>query len=184
MNAILLRDPGSRYPKIDPIGKKYSAKVASMVDMPVEIGISKVLDMKTFEAGEPNDYEEKASRAARIIEDFDILYIHIKGPDEFGHDGDPKGKTRNIEEIDNRFFGNLLDSLKVVDPTIVVSGDHSTPCINKAHTDDPVPLLISGNRVMKDNSARFTESYASKGKLGLLMGESVLSTAITIALKG
>ena len=184
MNAILLRDPGSRYPKIDPIGKKYSAKVASMVDMPVEIGISKVLDMKTFEAGEPNDYEEKASRAARIIEDFDILYIHIKGPDEFGHDGDPKGKTRNIEEIDNRFFGNLLDSLKVVDPTIVVSGDHSTPCINKAHTDDPVPLLISGNRVIRDNSARFTESYASKGKLGLLMGESVLSTAISIALKG
>ena len=184
MNAILLRDPGSRYPKIDPIGKKYSAKVASMVDMPVEIGISKVLDMKTFEAGEPNDYEEKASRAARIIEDFDILYIHIKGPDEFGHDGDPKGKIRNIEEIDNRFFGNLLDSLKVVDPTIVVSGDHSTPCINKAHTDDPVPLLISGNRVIRDNSARFTESYASKGKLGLLMGESVLSTAISIALKG
>jgi 2,3-bisphosphoglycerate-independent phosphoglycerate mutase len=183
MNAILLRDPGSRYPKLDPIGKRYSAKVASMVDMPVEIGISKVLDMKTFEAGGPNDYEEKASRAARIIEDFDILYIHIKGPDEFGHDGDPKGKTRNIEEIDNRFFGNLLDSLKVIDPTIVVSGDHSTPCVNKAHTDDPVPLLISGNRVMKDNSARFTESYASKGKLGLLMGESVLSTAISIVLK-
>jgi 2,3-bisphosphoglycerate-independent phosphoglycerate mutase len=183
MNAILLRDPGSRYPKLDPIGKKYSVKVASMVDMPVEIGISKVLGMKAFEAGGLNDYERKAALAARIIEDFGILYVHIKGPDEFGHDGDAKGKTKNIEEIDNRFFGNLLDSLKVDDPTLVVSGDHSTPCIDKAHTDDPVPLLISGNRVMKDNSARFTESCASKGKLGLLMGACVLDTAINIVRK-
>ena len=180
MNAILLRDPGSRYPKIDPIGKKYSVKVASMVDMPVEIGISKVLDMKAFEAGGLDDYEQKAALAARIIEDFGMLYVHIKGPDEFGHDGDAKGKTKNIEDIDNRFFGNLLDSLKVNEPTIVVSGDHSTPCINKAHTDDPVPLLISGKRVMKDNSARFTENYASRGKLGSLMGASVLDTAINM----
>ena len=183
MNAILLRDPGSRYPKIDPIGKKYSVKVASMVDMPVEIGISKVLDMKAFEAGGLDDYEQKAALAARIIEDFGMLYIHIKGPDEFGHDGDAKGKTKNIEDIDNRFFGNLLDSLKVNEPTIVVSGDHSTPCINKAHTDDPVPLLISGKRIMKDNSARFTENYASRGKLGSLMGASVLDTAINMVRK-
>jgi 2,3-bisphosphoglycerate-independent phosphoglycerate mutase len=183
MNAILLRDPGSRYPKIDPIGKKYSVKVASMVDMPVEIGISKVLDMKAFEAGGLDDYEQKAALAARIIEDFGMLYVHIKGPDEFGHDGDAKGKTKNIEDIDNRFFGNLLDSLKVNEPTIVVSGDHSTPCINKAHTDDPVPLLISGKRVMKDNSARFTENYASRGKLGSLMGASVLNTAIKMVRK-
>jgi 2,3-bisphosphoglycerate-independent phosphoglycerate mutase len=183
MNAILLRDPGSRYPKIDPIGKKYSLKVASMVDMPVEIGISKVLDMKAFEAGGLDDYEKKAALAATIIEDFGMLYVHIKGPDEFGHDGDAKGKTKNIEDIDNRFFGNLLDSLKVNDPTIVVSGDHSTPCINKAHTDDPVPLLISGNRVMRDNSARFTESYASRGKLGSLLGASVLDTAINMVRK-
>ena len=183
MNAILLRDPGSRFPKIDPIGKKYSVKVASLVDMPVEIGISKVLDMKAFEAGGINDYEQKAALSARIIEDFDILYVHIKGPDEFGHDGDAKGKTKNIEEIDNRFFGNLLNSLKVDDTTIVISGDHSTPCINKAHSDDPVPLLISGERAMKDNSARFTESYASKGKLGLLMGASVLDTAINMVRK-
>jgi 2,3-bisphosphoglycerate-independent phosphoglycerate mutase len=139
--------------------------------------------MKAFEAGGLDDYEKKAALAATIIEDFGMLYIHIKGPDEFGHDGDAKGKTKNIEDIDNRFFGNLLDSLKVNDPTIVVSGDHSTPCINKAHTDDPVPLLISGNRVMKDNSVRFTESYASRGKLGSLLGASVLDTAINMVRK-
>jgi 2,3-bisphosphoglycerate-independent phosphoglycerate mutase len=183
MNAILLRDPGNRYPRIEPISKKYGVKVACIVDMPVEIGISKVLDMKSFEAGGPNDYEQKATLAARTIENFHLVYVHIKGPDEFGHDGDAKGKTKNIEEIDKHFFGNLVDSLKVNEPTIVVSGDHSTPCINKAHTDDPIPLLISGKRVIKDNSARFTETSASKGKLGLLMGMNVLDTTIRIVSK-
>jgi 2,3-bisphosphoglycerate-independent phosphoglycerate mutase len=183
MNAILLRDPGNRYPRIEPISKKYGVKVACIVDMPVEIGISKVLDMKSFEAGGLNDYEQKATLAARTIENFHIVYVHIKGPDEFGHDGDAKGKKKNIEEIDKRFFGNLIDSLKINEATIVVSGDHSTPCINKAHTDDPIPLLISGKEVIKDNSTRFTESCASKGKLGLLMGISVLDTAIKIVSK-
>jgi 2,3-bisphosphoglycerate-independent phosphoglycerate mutase len=183
MNAILLRDPGNRYPIMQPISKKYGMNVASMVDMPVEIGISKVLDMKAFEAGGLNDYEQKAAIAARIIENFGILYVHIKGPDEFGHDGDAKGKKKNIEEIDNRFFGNLVNLLNVSEPTIVISGDHSTPCINKGHTDDPVPLLISCKRAMKDNSSRFTESYASRGKLGLLMGVNVLDTAINIVSK-
>ena len=183
MNAILLRDPGNKYPRIEPISKKYGFKVGCIVDMPVEIGISKVLDMKSFEAGGLNDYEQKAILAARTIENFQIVYVHIKGPDEFGHDGDAKGKMKNIEEIDKHFFGKLIDSLNINEATIVVSGDHSTPCINKAHTDDPIPLLISGNRVIKDSSARFTETSASKGKLGLLMGMNVLDTAIRIISK-
>src|SRR5919108_597065 len=37
MNAILLRDPGNRYPIIRPISERYGVKVASIVDMPVEI---------------------------------------------------------------------------------------------------------------------------------------------------
>jgi 2,3-bisphosphoglycerate-independent phosphoglycerate mutase len=183
MNAILLRDPGNRYPRIEPISKKYGFKVGCIVDMPVEIGISKVLDMKSFEAGGQNDYEQKATLVTRIMENFHLIYVHIKGPDEFGHDGDAKGKMKNIEEIDKHFFGKLIDSLKINEATIVVSGDHSTPCINKAHTDDPIPLLISGNKVIKDSSARFTETSASKGKLGLLMGMNVLDTAIRIISK-
>jgi 2,3-bisphosphoglycerate-independent phosphoglycerate mutase len=183
MNAILLRDPGNRYPTVQPISQKYGVKIACLVDMPVEIGISKVLGMKAFDAGGLNEYEQKAAVAVRIIKSFGILYVHIKGPDEFGHDGDAKGKKKNIEEIDKRFFGNLVNLLDVNEPTIVISGDHSTPCINKAHSDDPVPLLISGKMAMKDDSARFTESYASRGRLGMIMGVNVLDTAINIVSK-
>jgi 2,3-bisphosphoglycerate-independent phosphoglycerate mutase len=177
MNCILARDSGNRYPKVDPIDKKHGISVGCIVDMPVEIGISKVLGMKMFQAGDINNYEEKARVAAQSLKSVNAVYVHIKGPDEFGHDGDARGKKKNIEDIDRRFFGTLMKELKN-DAAIVVSGDHSTPCVKKGHSDDPVPLLVSGSTVKQDGSARFTENYGKRGKLGLLMGADVLPTAI------
>lgn len=177
MNCILARDSGNRYPNVEPINKKYGIEVGCLVDMPVEIGISKVLNMQMFQGGDINDYEEKAKVAAKSLDKVNATYVHIKGPDEFGHDGDARGKKRNIEDIDKRFFGTLIKELKK-DTAIVVSGDHSTPCIKKGHSDDPVPLLISGDKIKQDGSARFTESYGMRGRLGLLLGKDVLPTVI------
>ena len=183
MTAILARDSGNKYPQVEPISKKYGINIACIVDMPVEIGISKVLKMKAFEAGDISDYEKKANVASRVLEKYDAIYVHIKGPDEFGHDGDAKGKMKNIEEIDKRFFGSLINELKVKEPIIIISGDHSTPCVRKGHSDDPVPVLFSGDKITKDESKRFTERCASKGRIGFLMGADVLTTAISIITK-
>jgi 2,3-bisphosphoglycerate-independent phosphoglycerate mutase len=177
MNCILARDSGNRYPNVEPISRKYGLSVGCIVDMPVEIGISKVLGIKMFHAGEINDYERKASVAANSLKSVDVIYVHIKGPDEFGHDGDARGKKKNIEDIDRRFFGTLKRDLNM-DAAIVVSGDHSTPCIKKGHSDDPVPLLVSGSMVTGDGSERFTENYGKHGRLGLMMGADVLATTI------
>jgi 2,3-bisphosphoglycerate-independent phosphoglycerate mutase len=178
MNAILLRDSGNSLPNLEPMKKKYNMQIASIVDMPVEIGISKVLGMKTLEAGAINDYETKAVVTVDNLEYNDGIYVHIKGPDEFGHDGDAQGKKRSIEDIDRVFFGTLRKRLKTEGQIIVISADHSTPCIKKAHSADPVPVLFSGNMVKKDASARFTEKYASIGCIGRIMGSTVLRTAI------
>jgi 2,3-bisphosphoglycerate-independent phosphoglycerate mutase len=178
MNCILARDSGNRYPNVEPINKKYNMTIGGIVDMPVEIGISKVLGIKMFEAGDSVDYEKKAKVAADSLKSVNAIYVHIKGPDEFGHDGDARGKRKNIEDIDRRFFGTLMQELNKTDAAIVVSGDHSTPCVKKGHSDDPVPLLVSSSRVKQDGSARFTENYAKRGRLGLLMGTDVLPTAI------
>ena len=178
MNCILARDSGNRYPNVEPINKMYNMSIGGIVDMPVEIGISKVLGIKMFQAGDIIDYEKKAKVAADSLKLVNAIYVHIKGPDEFGHDGNASGKKKNIEDIDRRFFGTLMRELNKIDAAIVISGDHSTPCIKKGHSDDPVPLLVSSSRVEHDGSARFTEKYAKRGRLGLLMGADVLPTAI------
>lgn len=180
INAILARDAGNRYPKVEPISKKYDLKMASIVDMPVELGISKVLGMKAFEIGKFDDYEEKAKLAVEKLKTFNAVYVHIKGPDEFGHDGDAKGKKESIEHIDKRFFGMLMEHVKVYESIIIISGDHSTPCLKKAHSDDPIPILVSGNKIKKDGSRRFTELDGLKGSMGVLMGQEVLKTVLNM----
>jgi 2,3-bisphosphoglycerate-independent phosphoglycerate mutase len=180
LNSILLRDAGNHYPKVVPINELYSLRFSCIVDMPVEIGIAEVLKMKTFSAGGLTDYEEKAKVAAKAMETENAIYVHLKGPDEFGHDGDAVGKMKNIEEIDRRFFGTLLDNIDTSKVVVVVSADHSTPCINKGHSDDPVPVLVSGDVIKKDNSSRFTEKNARIGSIGLLEGAHVLKTALQL----
>jgi 2,3-bisphosphoglycerate-independent phosphoglycerate mutase len=180
LNSIILRDAGNRYPHTQPINELYSMKFSCIVDMPVELGISEVLKMKAFKAGGLADYEEKAKVAAQSMETQNAIYVHLKGPDEFGHDGDAIGKMKNIEEIDKRFFGTLLDNIDSNKIAIVISADHSTPCINKGHSDDPVPLLASGDFIKKDKTSRFTEIEAKKGNIGLIEGAEVVTTALNL----
>ena len=178
LNSILLRDVGNKYPNVKPINDLHSMNFSCIVDMPVEVGISNILKMKTFNAGGLTDYERKASVAAQATETENAIYVHLKGPDDFGHDGDAIGKMKNIEEIDKRFFGTLLDHIDVSKIAVMISADHSTPCIYKGHSDDPVPLLISGDMIANDDAQRFTEAEAKKGAIGLIEGAQVVKTAI------
>lgn len=180
LSCILLRDAGNKYPDVIPINEKYSMKFSCIVDMPVELGISDVLKMQAFEAGGLTDYEEKAKVAAKAMNTQNAIYVHLKGPDEFGHDGDAIGKMKNIEEIDQRFFKTLLESIDSNKVAIVISADHSTPCINKGHSDDPVPVVVSGNFIKNDGTTRMTEQQAKKGSIGLLQGAEVVTTALNL----
>lgn len=92
-----------------------------------------------------------------------MVYVHLKGPDEPGHDGDFEGKRRSIEDIDGGFFGGLTG---LESRLACITADHATPCSVEGHTDDPVPILIAGPGVNPNGSMRFTESYAGRGKLG------------------
>ena len=180
LSCILLRDAGNKYPDVPPINEKHAMQFSCIVDMPVELGISEVLKMKAFEAGGLTDYEEKARVAAKAMETQNSIYVHLKGPDEFGHDGDAIGKMKNIEEIDQRFFKTLIENIDSSKVAIVISADHSTPCINKGHSDDPVPVVVSGNFIKNDGTTRMTEEQAKKGSIGLLQGAEVVSKSIEL----
>lgn len=180
IDCVLLRDAGNRRPEVAPIAERHSARFASVVDMPVEVGIAGVLGMDALGAGGPSDYGAKASAAASALDGHDAVYVHLKGPDEFGHDGDAEGKARSIEDIDSGFFAPLAAQLRGR-AAFVVSADHSTPCTKKAHTDDPVPLLVSGGAAPADGTLRMTEAEALSGSLGLLPGARVLDEALRLA---
>jgi 2,3-bisphosphoglycerate-independent phosphoglycerate mutase len=70
--------------------------------------------------------------------------------------------------IDEHFFGELLQRINLSEFLICITADHSTPCALRAHSDDPVPVLISGDRMRGDNVSKFSEKECLKGSLGIL----------------
>ena len=168
-NFILMRDAGTKIPKVRTLQEKFGFRAIAVADMPVELGIAKVVGMDTevFPPDRSSEgYALRAEKAVQLSNSYDLVYVHLKGPDEPGHDGDFDGKKKSIEDIDTGFFSGLPDLKSMV---VCVTADHSTPCAAKGHTDDPVPLLVAGSNIHPDGSKRFTEAYAKNGKLGKIM---------------
>jgi 2,3-bisphosphoglycerate-independent phosphoglycerate mutase len=187
-NAIISRDAGDCLPKFPPMKQARNLRLGSFVQMPVEKGIAlltgiEVVDM-VQSTGKPEiDYPLWAETAAKKIRDFDGLYIHIKGPDEPAHDGNCQKKKESIEAIDKFFFAKLLPKINLNDYLIAVTADHSTPCKLKAHSADPVPLLVAGGNVKPDGTMSFSEKTAKLGSLGEINGQQVLSLLVEHAQK-
>lgn len=176
-NLILLRDASDHLPIVTPFRERYGMKGVALVEMPAEVGIARMLGMKEVNIPDHKDLEKKAREFNRELAEGTVVYAHIKGPDEFGHDGDAPGKKRNIEAIDEVFFGGV--SAKARAARIAVSCDHSTPCIMKMHSSDPVPLMVTAERRDRD-CCRFTERDVVRGSLGTLRGADVLKTALSL----
>ena len=130
------------------------------------------------------DYPIWAKVAIESLKKYDGIYVHIKGPDEPAHDGDFNKKKEIIEAIDKFFFSSLLPKLEMDNTIIAVTADHSTVCAIKAHSSDPVPLLICGGNVAPDGSLSFSERAAKLGSLGELRGQDILPLLVTLSRDG
>lgn len=176
-NFILLRGPGIESPKL-----KYYKKWVSAAYMPLEIGFSKVSGMKTFNFKYPelrnidvyaNLYEglKKACKFSfwvlkKNLKKSDYLYIHIKETDIPGHDNKPFEKIQMLELIDKLLFSRLNQVIFPNHLRVLISCDHSTPCKNKAHSADPVPVLYYNGNYSEIKSQKFSEKDSKKGELG------------------
>jgi len=178
-NLILSRDAGDCLPKFPDITSLYNMKFGSFVQMPVEKGIAlltgiEIIDVPASTGHLDVDYPVWAKVALDSIQKYDGIYVHIKGPDEPAHDGDFKTKKTIIEAIDKYFFANLISKLEFPEAIVAVTADHSTVCKIKAHSADPVPLLIAGGNIAADGSLSFSEKAAKLGSIGELTGREIM----------
>ncbi|RLG72197.1 MAG: phosphonopyruvate decarboxylase, partial [Thermoprotei archaeon] len=113
------------------------------------------------------DYEVRLEKTLKLLRNFDVVYVHLKGPDEPGHDGNLELKKRKIEEIDKYFVRPFLKNISK-EIAVMVTADHATPPSAKAHTGDPVPVAIMCSSLEPDSVKKFTEKECTKGKLGVI----------------
>ncbi len=170
-NFVLMRDAGTSKPRVEGFAEKWGLKAAMVADLPAELGIGRLLGMDVREippGTSPGDYRRRAELVLRLAGQYDFVYVHLKGPDEPGHDGMFDLKKQRIEEIDSGFFAILQKASKLQKVILCVTCDHSTPWKDKGHSDDPVPILVLGGSMKPGGSNRFTETDARKGSLGQL----------------
>jgi 2,3-bisphosphoglycerate-independent phosphoglycerate mutase len=183
-NLILTRDAGDHVPRLQRIRERFGPTWGCFVEMPVERGIAIMLGMvpvdvprlKVDAPGSTGDaeYARWASLAAEALGGFDALYIHIKGPDVPAHDGRAEDKRDVISTIDRAFFGELLPLVDPSSTIVAVTADHSTSSIRRAHTDGPVPFVVSCGPVRPDGSDGFGERACAAGSLGQLRGIGIV----------
>jgi 2,3-bisphosphoglycerate-independent phosphoglycerate mutase len=188
-NVILSRDAGSMVPKFPQLSELYGLNFVCLADMNVERGISSLAGMSLVDLPLPStnlesDCKLRIKKLFEVLPHYDCFYIHIKGPDEPGHDGDFKLKSELISIVDKYFVGEMLQHINLEDHIVCITADHSTPCKLKAHSDDPVPILISGNRLQADRVQKFSEKDCKMGELGVLTQGTELIPKLVNYLKG
>lgn len=155
-NYILFRGI-TDVPSLPNFGELYKVKPLAIAQYPMYLGIAKLLGFQTIRI-------ENYDNITQFFEDFDFVYVHYKYTDMAGEDGDFQRKVKEIENAD-RVVGKIIE----IDPDVlVVTGDHSTPCMYKSHGFQPTPYLVYSKAgdvfgISKD----FNEKECLRGELGI-----------------
>jgi len=112
------------------------------------------------------NYEGKADAALKLLEDHDLVYIHVEASDEAGHEGDAELKCKCIEYLDRRLISRVMQGAP--EPTrFAVLPDHYTPVAQRCHLARPVPFAIMGPGIEADSSGAYSEQSCAQGAWSL-----------------
>lgn len=173
-NMILLRG-FSKHPDLPTFQQLYQLRPAAIAVYPMYRGLGKLAGMEALATGPTVKEEFEVLR--RHWQAYDFFFLHVKGTDTAGEDGNFAGKVAVIEDVDRN-----IPSLVALRPdVVVVSGDHSTPVALKSHSWHPVPLLLASRWCRPDGVREFSERGCIQGGLGRILGKEILPLALAHA---
>jgi len=175
-NILLLRG-FAKHPQIPTMSDIYNLTPAAIATYPMYRGLAKLVGMEILSVGVSlkDEFEALKENYAR----FDFFYLHLKETDTAGEDGDFRRKVKVIEEFD--CFLPIINELQP--EVLIVTGDHSTPALLKAHSWHPLPFVLKSSWCIPDRITKFSERACRNGSLGRFSALSVMLLAMAHALK-
>lgn len=176
-NGLTLRgfatDP--RLPKYSDV---YGLKAACVAVYPMYKGVAQLVGMDIIETDMHDTPQHEFNHVARIYNDYDFIFCHIKYTDSRGEDGNFDAKKAVIEQVDA-----ALPTLLALNPDVlIVTGDHSTPAKLKSHSWHPVPTLLHAPATaMPDRGQAYGERECMTGALGQFQSTDLMMLALAHA---
>ncbi len=175
-NALTLRG-FAKDPSMPSMQEIYGLKSAAIATYPMYRGLARLVGMEILKTGDT--VEDELETLKPNWDKFDFFYFHVKKTDSAGEDGDFDRKREIIEHVDR-----LVPEMMALAPDVViVSGDHSTPAVLKAHSWHPVPTLIWSRYCRPDDVETFGERACAHGGLGVFPGKEIMPIAMANALR-
>jgi 2,3-bisphosphoglycerate-independent phosphoglycerate mutase len=173
-NMVLLRG-FARCPDLPSFPDVFGLRAAAIAFYPMYRGLAKLVGMTALPAGP--SLSDSLAALREHWEQFDFFFVHYKATDSTGEDGNFQGKVAKLEEVDA-----IIPELLTLKPdVIVVTGDHSTPSIYRAHSWHPVPFMLHSRWCQPDPAEAFNERDCQKGSLGLFAATEIMPLAMAHA---
>jgi 2,3-bisphosphoglycerate-independent phosphoglycerate mutase len=174
-NAALARGLSAR-PHLPGYRERFQLRAAAIAAYPMYRGVAQLAGMDLFVP-----QGEGAAEAIMVVKqqwaDHDFFFLHVKGTDMAGEDGDFEAKVAVLEATD----AALPKLLELAPDVLCVTGDHSTPTSVKGHSWHPVPTLIHGRWCFADGFTRFHEKNCRGGSFANLESKDLMAVLLANA---
>jgi 2,3-bisphosphoglycerate-independent phosphoglycerate mutase len=175
-NFILARGFAKHEP-LSTMEERFGIKCAAIAQYPMYRGLARLVGMDVLPV--PETYQAMYQQLVDNYDIYDFFFIHFKKTDSYGEDGNFDSKVKVIEEVDA-----WVKQLESVGPDVlVITGDHSTPAVMKAHSWHPVPALLHCTNGLSriDQTDSFGETQCGQGGLGRMLMKNLILEALASA---
>ena len=173
-NALLLRGFDS-HRELPSLRQRHGLTPAAVAIYPMYRGIARLVGMEVLPRAV--DLDGQVALLGEHWDRFDYFFVHHKPTDSAGEDGDFARKVAAIEALDA-----AVPAVRDLGPdVVVVTGDHATPTQMAAHSWHPVPALMWGGLVGRDEVDRFGERWCPAGALGRRPTRDLMPLALAAA---
>ena len=175
--------PGMRPNNMPSFNEKYGVNAGMLSAVDLLNGLAKLTGVRRYSFdgitdAADNDYNAMGKGAIEMLNNEDLVFIHVENPDTEGHNGDAKEKVKSIEQVDECILRRLkewADSHPDQQLRTLVLPDHPTPIKLKTHCNEPVPFVLNGDGFEANEGERLTEAEAAKSNLEYMHGCELMS---------